>query len=77
MRQTQGFARSLLKLMGLELPVLDLSTLSRRATGLAIEEAKPKSTGPITLIVDSTGLKTHRGSGWQEERHGAGRTRKS
>ncbi len=42
-----------------------------------MEDVRPKSTGPITLIVDSTGLKIHRGSGWQEEKHGAGKTRKS
>lgn len=31
----------------------------------------------MTLIVDSTGLKIHRGSGWQETKHGTGKTRKS
>ena len=77
LRQTQGFVRSLLTLMGLDLPVPDFSTLSRRAMGLAVEETKPRSTGPITLIVDSTGLKIHRGSGWQEAKHGTGKTRKS
>lgn len=77
LRQTQGFVRSLLKLMGLELPVPDFSTLSRRAIGLWIEDVRPKSTEPITLIVDSTGLKIHRGSGWHETKHGSGKTRKS
>jgi hypothetical protein len=38
---------------------------------------RPQSSGPITLIVDSTGLKIYRGSGWQEEKHGSGKTRKS
>ena len=77
LRQTQGFAQSLLKLMGLELPVPDFSTLSRRAIGLSIVDVRPRSTRPITLIADSTGLKIHRGSGWQEEKHGTGKTRKS
>jgi hypothetical protein len=77
LRQTQGFVRSLLKLMGLDLPVPDFSTLSRRAGGLAVEDSKPKSTGPITLIVDRTGLKMHRSSGWQEAKHGAGKSRRS
>ena len=77
LRQTQGFVRSLLKLMGLELPVPDFSTLSRRAKGLAVEDTRPKSNGPVTLIVDSTGLKIHRGSGWQEAKHGTGKTRKT
>ena len=77
LRQTQGFVRSLLHLMGLELPVLDFSTLSRRAIGLLVVDDRSKSSGPITLIVDSTGLKIHRGSGWQETKHGSGKTRKS
>lgn len=77
LRQTQGFVRSLLKLMGLNLPVPDFSTLSRRGKGLAVEGSKPKPNGPVTLIVDSTGLRMHRGSGWQETKHGTGKTRKS
>lgn len=77
LRQTQGFVRSLLKLMDVELPVPDFSTLSRRAIGLSVVKDRPQSSGPITLIVDSTGLKMHRGSGWQETRHGTGKTCKS
>lgn len=77
LRQTQGFVRSLLELMGVELPVPDFSTLSRRAIGLSVVDDRPQSSGPITLIVDSTGLKVHRGSGWQETKHGTGKTRKS
>jgi len=77
LRQTQGFARSLLKLMDLDLPVPDFSTLSRRGTGISVEDTRQQSNGPLTLIVDSTGLKIHRGSGWQEAKHGAGKTRKS
>lgn len=77
LRQTQGFVRWLLGLMGVELPVPDFSTLSRRAIGLSVVDDRPQSSGPITLIVDSTGLKIHRGSGWQETKHGTGKTRKS
>jgi hypothetical protein len=77
LRQTQGLVRSLLGLMGMELPVPDFSTLSRRAIGLSVVDDMPQSSGPITLIVDSTGLKIHRGSGWQETKHGTGKTRKS
>ena len=77
LHQTQGFVRSLLGLMGVALPVPDFSTLSRRAIGLSVVDASRKSSGPITLIVDSTGLKIHHGSGWQETRHGTGKTRKS
>ena len=61
----------------LNLPVPDFSTLSRRAIVLSVADDGLRSSGPITLIVDSTGLKIHRGSGWQEVKHGAGKTRKS
>ena len=77
LRQSQGFVRSLLQLIGLDLPVPDFSTLSRRAIVLSVADDGLRSSGPITLIVDSTGLKIHRGSGWQEVKHGAGKTRKS
>lgn len=77
LRQAQGLVRSLMKLMGLDLPVPDFSTLSRRAKGLSISQPTARTAGPMTLIVDSTGLKIHRGSGWNEEKHGAGKTRKN
>lgn len=77
LRQVQGFVRSLLRLMDLELPTPDFSTLSRRATELKIEPTNLSSIGAITLIVDSTGLKIHRGSGWCSEKHGTDKTRKS
>jgi len=70
LHQTQEFVRSLLGLMGVELPVPDFSTLSRRAIDLSVVDERPQSSGPTTLIVDSTGLKIHRGSGWQDEKHG-------
>ena len=70
LHHTQEFVRSLLGLMGVELPVPDFSTLSRRAIDLSVVDERPQSSGPTTLIVDSTGLKIHRGSGWQDEKHG-------
>jgi hypothetical protein len=63
--------------MGVALPAPDFSTLSRRAIGLSVVDDRPQSSGPITLNVDSTGLKIHRGSGWLEEKHGTRKTRKS
>ena len=56
LRQTQGFMRSIVKLMDLDLPVPDYSTLSRRGKGLKIVQQRQASNKPITLIVDSTGL---------------------
>jgi len=77
LRQVQGMVRSLMRLMEITLPVPDFSTLSRRGKGLAVARSKPKSDGPITLIVDATGLKIHRGSDWCEKKHGTGKSRKS
>lgn len=41
LHQTQEFVRSLLGLMGVELPVPDFSTLSRRAIDLSVVDERP------------------------------------
>ena len=57
LRQTQGLMRSIARLMGVDIPVPDFSTLSRRGLGLRLP-AKPRvdRTEPIHLTMDSTGL---------------------
>ena len=77
LRQTQGFMRSIAQLMNLDLPVPDFSTLSRRSAGLKIQFHPRRFDGPITLIVDSTGLKMHGGNGWNAEKHGTTKPRKT
>lgn len=77
LRQTQGFMRSIAKLMGLDLVVPDYSTLSRRGKGLKVAQNRRASNKSITLIVDSTGLKMHGGNGWHEEKHRAKKARKT
>src|SRR3954464_1060691 len=57
-RQTEGLIGSIIGLLGLDLPVPDHTTLSRRAESL--EVPRPRSDGdakPVHLLVDSTGLK--------------------
>jgi hypothetical protein len=57
LRQTEGLIGSVLQLLGLDLPVPDFSTLSRRAQNLELP-VQPRATGgPIHLLVDSSGLK--------------------
>ena len=68
-RQVQGLVRSLMRMLGLSLPAPDFSTLSRRSKSLNVAPNPSKSKGPITLIIDSTGLKIHRGSDWHEAKH--------
>src|ERR687884_2294845 len=56
LRQTEGLIGSILHLLGLELRVPDHTTLSRRAEGLPVPRPRP-GTGPLHLLVDSTGLR--------------------
>ena len=53
---------SLLELTGLDWAVLDVSTLnfstlSRRMKTLEIDLPKPATSGPLHLLIDSTGIK--------------------
>jgi hypothetical protein len=67
LRQTQGLVGSLARLMGLDVPVPDFSTLSRRGAGLSMpEKSKAQRAGPIELVVDSTGLKIFGEGEWLE-----------
>ncbi len=77
LRQTQGFMRSIAKLMDLDLVVPDYSTLSRRGKDLKIAQSRHPSDKPITLIVDSTGLQMHGGNDWCSKKHGGKKPRKT
>lgn len=77
LRQTQGFMRSIAQLMNLDIPAPGFSTLSRRSPGLRTGHHPRGFAGPITLIVDSTGLKMHGGNGWNTEKHGTKKRRKT
>src|SRR4051812_32335478 len=63
-RQTEGLIGSLMRLVGLDLPVPDHTTLSRRAATLEVPRPRSGSSAaaghnaePLHLLVDSTGLK--------------------
>jgi hypothetical protein len=73
LRQTEGLVGSLLALMGLDLPVPDHTTLSRRARTLAV--APQAASGPVHLLVDSTGVKLSGPGEWLVEKHGTQRRR--
>lgn len=77
LRQTQGFVRSVLRLMELELAVPDYSTLCRRAPLREIAPDTRTANGPITLIVDSTGLRVYGGRDWMQEKHGLPKARRT
>ena len=73
LRQTEGLVGSLLELMGLDLPVPDHTTLSRRSRTLAV--APQAASGPVHLLVDSTGVKLSGPGEWLIEKHGTQRRR--
>ena len=52
LRQTEGLISSVLQLLGLDLPVPNFSTLSRRAQSLELPAQTRSTGGPIHLLVD-------------------------
>ena len=70
LRQAEGFLRSLFGLLGLDLPVPDHTTLSRRAKGLELRLHSSADAGPIHLIVDSTGLSIVGEGEWAAAKYG-------
>jgi hypothetical protein len=83
LRQVEGLATSLFQLMGVDLPVPDHTTLSRRCGQLQISrkrhDDKDKdygSTKPLHIIIDSTGLKIYEAGQWLEEKNSVKSCRK-
>jgi len=62
LRQTEGFLRSVVRLLQLDIQIPDHSTLSRRSSTLKSQVLDTCAAGgPVHIIMDSTGLKAHRG----------------
>lgn len=75
-RQTQGFAGSLLRLMGIEgLSVPCYSQINRRAAVLNIEPFKVPASGPLHITIDSTGVKIFGEGEWKVRKHGYSKRR--
>ncbi|MBE9610976.1 IS5 family transposase [Chitinilyticum piscinae] len=71
LRQTTGMVASLLKLAGLDWPVPDYSTLSRRQKTLQVLIPYRKNRTGLHLLVDSTGIKMLGEGEWKTKKHGA------
>jgi transposase len=69
-RQTEGMLASIMGLLGLDVPVPDHTTFSRRSAGLTVGKAVRPATGPANVVIDSTGLKVFGAGEWQREKHG-------
>jgi hypothetical protein len=70
LRQAEGFVGSVLRLLGLDLPVPDHTTLCRRSRRFAGRRPSVAPHGPLHLLIDSTGLKLFGQGEWQEQKHG-------
>jgi len=68
-RSVEGFVRSLFRMMQIDLPVPDHSTLSKRSKTLKVKLPK-KSSGSLNLVMDSTGLKVYGEGEWKVRKHG-------
>jgi hypothetical protein len=69
-RQTEGMLASIMRLLGLDLPVPDQTTFSRRSANLTVTKALSAASGPVNVAIDSTGLKVFGSGDWQREKHG-------
>ena len=70
LRQTEGFACSLVRLMGLNLNVPDYSTLSKRSINLELSRLAQTLKPGSHIIIDSTGLKVYGKDEWHQDKHG-------
>lgn len=77
LRQTEGLARSVFKLMKINLPVPDYATLSRRGRRVKIKIPKRKYAKheKLVLVLDSSGLKVFGEGEWKVRQHGYARRR--
>ena len=70
LRQTEGFLRSLLDLMDIDLEAPDHTTLSRRSKHLDVQLRRHRTNKAVHLIVDSTGLAIVGEGEWAAAKHG-------
>jgi len=75
LRQTTGFVESLLSLVGMDWAVPDYSTLSRRQKTLSVNLPYRGGSGPLNLLIDSTGIKSEGEGEWNARKHGGSKRR--
>ena len=73
-RGVEGFVRSLFRMMKIDLPVPDHSTLSKRGKALKVKLPK-KTNQSLNIVMDSTGLKIYGEGEWKVRMHGVSKRR--
>ena len=74
-RALEGFARSLMCVMRLELNIPDHSPISRRAKTLSVVIPRRVHNKPLHVVIDSTGLKVYGEGEWKVRQHGYSKRR--
>ena len=74
-RQTEGFGRSLVAMLGIDVGIPDYSSLAKRASTLGVALAVAGKQGNIDVVVDSTGLKVFGEGEWKMRTHGKSKRR--
>ena len=74
-RQTEGFGRSLARLLGVDVAIPDFTSLAKRAAKLGVSLSASNKRGPIDIVVDSTGIKVCGEGEWKIRTHGKSKRR--
>ncbi len=76
LRATQGFLESVVRLMGVDLPVPAYSTVCRRQAGLDLRLYPAPRREPRHVVIDTTGLKVLGAGEWHVRKHGNSKGRR-
>ena len=74
-RLVEGGGRSLVTMLGVDLPIPDHAHLSRRAKTLTVGMPRRATTAPRHLAIDATGVKIYGEGEWHVRQHGASQRR--
>lgn len=74
-RQTEGFGRSIIALLGVQVRVPNYTTLCKRSADLAVDLSPSQVQGAKHIVVDSTGLKVYGEGEWKVRQHGYSKRR--
>lgn len=74
-RQTEGFASSILQVMGYGVEVPSYTQINRRAKEVEMDISLPRTKSPLHLVFDSTGLKIYGEGEWKVRKHGYSKRR--
>ena len=74
-RQTEGFGRSLMALLAVNVKIPDYTTLCKRSPELRVALSPNQVQGAKHIVVDSSGLKVYGEGEWKVRQHGPSKRR--